>query len=186
MVFAMPLRLPTRLNGRYVSCLLLWVLLSMLSGCASKKHVALPRSSPSSSALESYNIDELLIYHEGLRLKPYVDAGNRLTIGVGRNLDDAGISKEEALLLLHNDIKRVSRELDERLPWWRSLSDTRQKVLISMAFNLGISRLMGFQNMLASLQEGDFAAAAGHMLDSRWASQVGNRALELAYMMENG
>jgi len=160
--------------------------LSGISGCASKPHIKLPSSALPASALQSYSLDELLIYHEGLRLKPYMDSGNTLTIGVGRNLDELGISKEEAMILLHNDIIRVSNELDEHLPWWRSLSDTRQKVLISMAFNLGISKFLSFQQMLSALESGDYSAAAEHMLSSKWASQVRNRAMELAYLMENG
>ncbi len=166
-----------------LACLL--ALLGM-SGCVSKKHVTLPPSALPASALQSYDLDELLIYHEGLRLKPYMDSGNTLTIGVGRNLEELGISREEALVLLHNDIARVSRELDASLPWWKQLSDTRQKVLISMAFNLGIAKLLGFTGMLSALENGDYSAAAEHMLDSRWASQVGTRAVELAYLMENG
>lgn len=166
--------------------MLLAIALGAAAGCASKKHIALPASSPAPSVLESYSLDELLIYHEGLRLKPYWDASNKLTIGVGRNLDDNGITKDEALVLLRNDIERASRQLDEKLPWWRSLSDTRQKVLVSMVFNVGISKLLGFKDMLSALEDGDFSAAAEHMLASKWASQVGNRAVELAYMMENG
>jgi lysozyme len=167
--------------------LLLLVAALALAACGgNKKHVQLPPSSPQASALEAYSLDDLLIYHEGLRLKPYTDVGNRLTIGVGRNLADNGISKEEAMLLLHNDIQRASQALDEKLPWWRSLSETRQKVMVSMVFNLGIKGLLGFHDMLAAAEDGDFSAAAQHMLASRWASQVGNRAVELAYMMENG
>lgn len=159
--------------------------LSSVSGCASRKpkhrvQTQVPSISDSSS------LDELLIYHEGLRLKPYRDGADRLTIGVGRNLDDTGISREEALMLLHNDIERIKRELDANLPWWRSLSEARQKVLVSMAFNLGTNGLLGFSRMLSYLQDGDYSAAAEEMLSSIWANQVGNRALELAEMMENG
>lgn len=156
------------------------------SGCARTPHVKLPSSALPASALESYSVDELLIYHEGLRLKPYADAGNKLTIGVGRNLEDSGITRDEALLLLHNDIGRVTNALDEKLPWWKSLSDVRKKVLISMAFNLGVGGLLKFNGMLSALQDGDYATAAEQMLASKWASQVGTRAIELAYMMENG
>ena len=92
----------------------------------------------------------------------------------------------QALLLLHNDIDRVRRELDKSLPWWRNLSDVRQKVLISMAFNLGMGRLLQFNRMLSALQDGDYTAAAEEMLSSVWANQVGTRAIELADMMENG
>lgn len=156
------------------------------SGCARTPHVKLPSSALPASTLESYTVDELLIYHEGLRLKPYTDAGNKLTIGVGRNLEDSGITRDEALLLLHNDIDRVTNALDQKLPWWKSLSDVRKKVLISMAFNLGVGGLLKFSGMLSALQDGDYSTAAEHMLASKWASQVGTRAIELAYMMENG
>ena len=157
-----------------------------MPGCAGQRHVQLPASALSAAQLEAYSVDELLIHHEGLRLRPYRDAANKLTIGVGRNLDDVGLSKDEAMLLLRNDIRRAAAALDEKLPWWKSLSEARQKVLVSMAFNLGVGGLLGFQGMLAALRDGDYAAAADHMLASKWASQVGTRAVELAYMMENG
>ncbi len=40
---------------------------------------------------------QMLIRHEGLRRKPYRDTVGKLTIGAGRNLDDVGITREEAL-----------------------------------------------------------------------------------------
>ena len=162
--------------------ILLFVLFD-ISACAHKK--TRPEL-PQVPELERYTIDQLLIYHEGLKLKPYMDARNKLTIGVGRNLDDLGISKDEAMLLLHNDIDRIRRELDKSLPWWRKLSETRQKVLISMAYNLGVGGLLEFNRMLSALQDGDYATAAQEMLSSLWANQVGTRAIELADMMENG
>ena len=162
--------------------ILLFILLD-ISACAHKK--TRPQL-PQVSALEGYTIDQLLIYHEGLKLKPYMDGRNKLTIGVGRNLEDLGLSKDEAMFLLHNDIDRVRRELDKSLPWWRKLSEVRQKVLISMAFNLGTGGLLQFNRMLSALQDGDYAAAAEEMLSSVWANQVGTRAIELADMMENG
>ena len=156
----------------------------VLSSCAHKK--TRPKLPHSESQLQSYSLDELLIQHEGLQLKPYMDSSNKLTIGVGRNLDDTGISRDEALLLLHNDINRVETGLDKTIPWWRNLSENRQKVLVSMAFNLGLDGLMRFNRMLAALQDGDYSAAAEEMLASKWAAQVGVRAVELADMMENG
>jgi lysozyme len=164
---------------------LLFVSLS-ISACAHKKaHTRLPPVAAPSS-YSSYSVEELLIQHEGLQLRPYMDASNKLTIGVGRNLDDTGITRDEALLLLHNDIDRITQQLDVSLPWWRSLSVTRQNVLISMAFNLGVQGLLGFTRMLSYLQDGDYSGAAEEMLSSKWATQVGNRAVELAGMMENG
>ena len=92
-----------------------------------------------------------LITHEALRLKPYKDTVGKLTIGVGRNLDDRGISRDEAMVLLDNDIELVVADLDRTFPWWSGLSENRKRVLIDMAFNLGISRLSGFRKALAAM-----------------------------------
>jgi lysozyme len=131
-------------------------------------------------------LKEELIRDEGLRLKPYRDTVGKLTIGVGRNLDDVGITKDEAMHLLECDIRRVKDDLDHALSWWRGLDDVRQRVLVNMAFNLGITRLMGFKNTLAAMRAGNYVDAAKGMLDSKWAKQVGERATRLAAMMVEG
>lgn len=130
-------------------------------------------------------IDDL-IRDEGLRLKPYRDTVGKLTIGIGRNLDDVGISSDEAELLAQNDIDSVMADLDRALPWWRQMDDVRQRALANMAFNLGISRLIGFKNTLAYLKAGDYEAAAVGALDSKWAKQVGVRADRIAGMIRHG
>lgn len=123
---------------------------------------------------------------EGIRLKPYQDTVGKWTIGIGRNLSDVGISTEEAHHLLANDIDHVCNDLDKRFPWWRDLSETRQRVLANMCFNMGIFSLAEFRHTLTAIQTGDFKAAAAGMLASRWAIQVGPRANRLAQMMEEG
>jgi lysozyme len=128
-------------------------------------------------------IENQLVEHEGLRTRVYEDTTGHLTIGVGRNLSDQGISKAEALILLRNDIADARRELDENLPWWRGLSPIRQRVVLDLAFNLGIRGLLKFRRTLASIQAGNHTAAAGQLLESKYAQQVGVRALRLARMM---
>lgn len=123
---------------------------------------------------------------EGERLFPYVDTVGKTTIGVGRNLTDKGISPEESALLLHNDIQHAMRMLDASLPWWKNLTDARQRVLANMCFNLGITRLRGFRKTLAAMQSGDVETAAREMLDSTWAKQVGARAHRLAAQWRAG
>lgn len=123
---------------------------------------------------------------EGERLKPYRDGVGKLTIGVGRNLDDVGITAAESGVLLENDIAAAAAGLDRALPWWRGLSEARQRALLNMAFNLGVSRLRGFRGMLAALEAGDCERAAAEALDSRWASQVGARAQRIAAMIREG
>lgn len=128
----------------------------------------------------------LLIRHEGLRLKPYRDSVGKLTIGVGRNLDDRGITQLEAMLLLSNDMDLVHKECFEAFAWFKSIGVVRQDVVLSMVFNLGISRFMGFTQMLKAVSCQDYDRAADEMLASKWAGQVGDRAIELATMMRTG
>lgn len=123
---------------------------------------------------------------EGLKLKPYRCTADKLTIGIGRNLDDAGITPAEARMLLENDIARAEAGLDNAAPWWRQMSDTRQRALVNMAFNLGMSRLLGFRNMLEALRGGDYDRAAHEALNSKWAEQVGERAHRIAKMIREG
>lgn len=124
--------------------------------------------------------------HEGIRLKPYKDSVGKLTIGIGRNLDDVGITEDEAEIMLMNDIDRCFYNLNYHLPWFQKIDETRQMVLVDMCFNLGIFGLLGFKKTLECIRIGDYEGASIHMLDSKWASQVGNRAKELAEMMKKG
>ncbi|MGB0823694.1 MAG: glycoside hydrolase family protein, partial [Alphaproteobacteria bacterium] len=110
----------------------------------------------------------------------------RLTIGVGRNLEDLGITTDEAMFLLANDVERCCAELDLAVPWWRTLDDVRQRVLVNMVFNLGIRRFLGFKKMLRHAAAQAWDLAADEMLDSRWAVQVGMRAKTLSDMMRSG
>jgi lysozyme len=102
---------------------------------------------------------------------------------VGRNIEDNGITKEEALFMLDNDILRVSEELKRTFHWYRHINDVRKMVLIDMCFNLGMPRFKKFKRMIAALERTDYIDAAAEMLDSKWARQVGNRAIELADLM---
>ena len=126
------------------------------------------------------------IYHEGLELKPYHCTADKLTIGVGRNIQDRGITEDEARYLLKNDIKIVEDELLTRQPVVAGLDSVRQRVLVDMGFNLGLPILMKFQNMWSAIEEEDYHEAARQMMDSRWASQVGRRAERLAQAMASG
>jgi lysozyme len=124
--------------------------------------------------------------HEGERLKPYRCTAGKLTIGVGRNLEDRGITADESAMLLANDIAAVEQELQRALPWVAKLDEVRQRVLLDMAFNLGIVGLLNFKRTLAAVEAGQYQQAATMMLDSRWAGQVGQRAERLSRMMATG
>lgn len=121
-----------------------------------------------------------LILFEGMRLKPYLCTSQKTTIGVGRNLDDVGITEAEAQMLLEHDILRCCEDLDRAMPWWRDLSEARQRVCVDIVFNLGLGRWLGFKKCISALQEEDWDEAAAQLLDSRYARQVGQRAERLA------
>ena len=139
---------------------------------------------------------------EGEKLVAYKDSLGYWTIGVGHLIDPArganpapfgvdlrnggAITREQSAELLVSDMLAKSSELDKALPWWRTLSDARQRVLLNMAFNLGIAGLLGFKNTLAMVKSGDYAGAARGMMASKWATQVGARANRLAAMMVAG
>lgn len=123
---------------------------------------------------------------EGEKLKPYPDTRGKLTIGVGRNLSDVGITAVESDFLLTNDIQRVMFVLNQDLPWWAGLNDNRQLVIANMCFNLGIHGLLAFKNFLTACHAQDYATAALEMEASEWAVQVGDRAHRLSKLMREG
>jgi lysozyme len=132
------------------------------------------------------SIEDQLRRDEGVRLNLYQDTRGKWTIGVGRNLSDVGISMAEANTLLSNDILAASNALERAFPWTTALDSVRFFVLVNMTFNMGIGALAGFKDFLNKVQQGDFRAAAGAMLDSAWAREVGPRAQRLSIQMEGG
>ena len=156
-----------------------------------------------------YDRDELvkmIALHEGIVLNVYQDHLNINTVGIGRNLDDRGITdgellfmnktiddvydngltEEEAYYLCMNDIAIVEKELLDSKPVVNQLTDVRQMVLVDMAFNMGVPRLKLFKNMWMAIEKVNYPLACVEMLDSKWANQVGKRAVRLSEAMKNG
>ena len=129
---------------------------------------------------------EQLKRHEGLRLTPYKCTADKWTIGVGRNLEDVGISEEEAEMLLLNDIQRASHQLKERFPWTLELDEVRFSALLNFVFNVGIGTASKFVNAMALLKARNYDMAADEFLNSRWAKQVGQRAIEVTEQIRTG
>jgi len=135
------------------------------------------------------DIDKLIAQlkvHEGVRSKVYLDTEGIETIGVGRNLRDRGLSDDEIELMLANDIRDFQEEVERAFSWWSDLDDVRQRVVVDMAFNMGLGSLSKFVNTLAHIENGRYEEAGVEMLDSKWARQVGDRANVLSGMMRTG
>lgn len=122
---------------------------------------------------------------EDCELHPYFDSEGVLTIGWGRNLRDNGISQEEADYLFDNDF-RICERLLAACPWYVDQPKGVQAALINMCFNLGLPRLKGFKRMIAALLAKNYTLAAQEALNSKWATQVGQRAKDVAVMLREG
>jgi len=125
---------------------------------------------------------------EGFRGLPYLDTASppRWTTGYGWNISDRPIRESEAAMRLGNDADEATLDLGFNFPWFQHLSDNRKRALANMAFNLGMTRLLGFKKMLKAMAEEDFETAADEALNSKWSAQVGNRAQRIAELLRNG
>ena len=127
---------------------------------------------------------ESIISYVGFHQFPRQSHSGKVYIGYARNLDKDGINQKEAAELLKNDLKTLENELKWNCNVYVELDEIRQAVLLEMAYNLGIVKLMGFRKMLAALEEKNYEKAAHEMLNSQWADQINGRAQVLAYRME--
>jgi len=131
-------------------------------------------------------INRLLELHEGIRDRPYKDSVGILTIGIGRNLQAKPLSRAAINFLLEEDLVEVRYSVRKSLPWSFRLDPVRLAVLHDMAFNLGINGLLSFKNTLDLFERGEYEKAADNMLKSKWAKQVGARAVRLSNMVRTG
>lgn len=126
---------------------------------------------------------------EGLRLRPYKCSAGKLTIGYGRNLDDVGVTPEEANYLLINDYNNAIANLKALLISngikYEDLHKDVFYVLTDMMFNMGYDRLSKFKKLLYELKKGSYEGVAREMQDSKWFTQVGDRAKKLLTILKN-
>jgi lysozyme len=124
-----------------------------------------------------------LIADEGVRLKPYLCPAGKTTIGVGRNLDDVGITEAEAMTLLDDDVARVTAQLAKALPWLQG--NNVQRAVGNMTFQMGLGGVLKFKKMLAALQVKDYTTARREALNSAWARQTPQRAKRVTDLMKD-
>lgn len=134
-------------------------------------------------------IESLLLRDEGYRRSAYTDSLGYLTIGIGKLIDakkGGGITFNEALYLLRNEVSAKEADLRSHLPWYDGLDEVRKALLLSMAFQIGSMGLLAFRNTLRAVEEGRWNDAADGMMASRWAQQTPLRAHRLAQTMRTG
>lgn len=126
---------------------------------------------------------------EGLRLKAYRCTSGVLTIGYGHTdgvKSKDVITKEQAEALLDADIAVAIADAKIACKCFDKLDGPRKTVIANMSFNLGLERLALFQRTLAAVCSGKYQDAALHMMQSKWATQVKQRAVRLAKRMSTG
>ena len=127
-----------------------------------------------------------LIRHEGIKYKPYRCTAGKLTIGVGRNIEDVGISESEAMHMLKNDVAVVAAQCMGSFEWYANLNEHRQEAIINLVFNMGLSKFKQFKKTISYIESGDFEKAGAELLDSNYARQVKGRAVEVANRLSEG
>lgn len=152
-------------------------------------------------------IKQRLAVHEGFRSKPYRCTTNKLTIGIGRNIEDRpfteeelrlvdkdymtkGITKAQAFAILARDVMQFDFELRQNIPFYERLDDERQYALLDMAFNMGIGNnkkgLLSFKKMLRYIGTGFYKQAAVECLNSKYGRELPTRAGRIARTIETG
>lgn len=125
---------------------------------------------------------------EGFRSYAYTDSEGWITIGYGRLVDKrkgGGISQDEALYLLQNDIKAKSDQL-LAYAWFNAQDSVRQAALTNMTFNLGLDGLLHFPHFLGYMLVKDYPNAVKELTDTPWHSQTGVRADRIIAMINSG
>jgi len=116
-----------------------------------------------------------LTLDEGYRHELYRDTKGKLTIGIGRNLTDVGLSRDEAAYLLHNDIMNAISDLDAQGKWWRDLPEPQARAMVNLCFNMGMAKLLTFVTFLDLMSDGKYDEAAADLMTTAWYREVGQR-----------
>ena len=138
------------------------------------------------------NLIDRLIKYEGLELFPYSDiTGKRLyiegniSIGCGRNLEHKGISKEEALFMLQNDIDDCNDDLKKIFPKWLEFSGGRRVALRDVRFQHGGRGFRLFKKMIKAILRDDWNGASFELLESQYARKHVRRANDNAELLRS-
>lgn len=151
-----------------------------------------------------YNMEKWcarLIEHEGMQLMPYRCPAGKLTIGVGRNLDDNpptfeekralgdymhGITANAAKMLLRNDIQRFYAALKRTVAGFEELDEERQYALLDMCFQFGVKGFRKFRRLRRAVEKKNFDMAAFECLTSKYAAQAPRRTRRVARLLKFG
>jgi lysozyme len=140
------------------------------------------------SMVNNYKLRKMIENDEGRKNKLYKCSEGKWTIGVGHNIEDNGLPAHIIDGLYTYDLENAERDAIAFIGkiTYERLSEPRRAVLVNMSFQLGLQRLSGFKRFRLAVINEEYENAAHEMLDSKYATQVPNRAARLAKIMETG
>ena len=124
-----------------------------------------------------------LRFDEGYRTHPYPDTKGKITIGVGHNLTDNGLTRGQIALIEDDDLADAEHVARLLIPGFDVLSDARKAAVMNMAFAMGYLTLSTFKTTLAAINRGDWEMAAQGIMNSKWAATPGQREERVAELM---
>ena len=130
-------------------------------------------------------IDEGSATNDRGRHIAYLCPADKWTIGYGIEIQDHGLSEQEAETLLRQIIIEVVNEVNMNYPFIKTAPLPIRISFYNMAYNLGITRLSKFKNMIAALEDQDYLKASEEAKDSQWYNQVGERSERIVQIFKD-
>ena len=124
-------------------------------------------------------------HHEGFRSKVYKCTEGYDTIGYGFAIKDLELDEDISEMILMQKLDNLMTRIGKTFVWWRSADSTVKDVVVEMCYQLGVSGFSKFKKTIGHLENKRYSKASAEMLDSRWAKQTPNRALELSNLIKN-
>ena len=128
---------------------------------------------------------ERIKHHEGFRSKVYKCTEGYDTIGYGFAIKDLVIDEDIAEMILMRKLDDLLNRIQTKFYWWRSAEDEVKNVVVEMCYQLGVSGFSKFKKTIDHLEHKRYGKASAEMLDSKWAKQTPNRAIELSNIIKN-
>jgi len=126
--------------------------------------------------------------HEGFRDRVYLDSEGKPTCGWGHCLwVGSKVPSEACEAFFKQDLADAVSSFRTIPPVYRRrLNPARARIITEMIYNMNVAKVLQFRRMWEAIEKGDFELSAQEMLQSTWAKQVGQRAVELAEIMRTG
>ena len=124
-------------------------------------------------------------HHEGYRSKVYKCTEGYDTIGYGFAIKDLELDEEISEMILVRKLDSLMNRISKKFYWWRSAESDVKNVVVEMCYQLGLSGFSKFKKTIDHLENKRYGKASAEMLDSKWARQTPNRALELSNIIKN-